>query len=214
MQHIFYDWFGLNQILFTQINSISNSLLYQYFCYILSIIFALFVFLIYYGALVFYRYYCVRKSGFDYAMYNRYFDELVKIGSSYGAIGLIYTAMKFSINMARPYCSGISFTSIMDFAGQRCLSSFPSAHTAIAVLIYYSFLPYLNSLGRFLGLMMILVVGMSRIALAMHFPADIVYSIIIAFSICYLADKLVQIAYVQSCIVLPTKQFIFKQICH
>jgi len=213
MKHAIYDWFGLNQTLFTQINHISNNFVCQYLSYIFSILFAIFVFLIYYFALVLYRYYRLRKSGFDYVQYSRYFDELLKIGACYAAIGLIYTLMKFCVNLPRPYCSLTEFVSIANFASERCLSSFPSAHTAVAVLIFYSLLPYLNFTGKLLGSAVIILVGLSRIALAMHFPADVLYSVMIAFCICYFIDKFLFFSWIRQYFISPVKKFIFEKIC-
>jgi membrane-associated phospholipid phosphatase len=153
------------------------------------------------------------KSGFEYAQYSRYFDELLKIGSSYATIGLVYAFAKFSVDMPRPYCSLSDFVSIANFAGERCLSSFPSAHTATAVLIFYSLLPYLNFIGKLLGLCFIVLVGLSRIALAMHFPADILYSVIFAFSICCFITPVLRCVWMRQYLIGPVKQLVFEKIC-
>jgi len=98
------------------------------------------------------------------------------------------------------------FTTILDVTKERCLSSFPSAHTGLAILIAYYLWPYLTKYQKAIVLSLIVVVSISRITLAMHYPADIIYSILIAYLIIFFSNKLVD--YMQTIIVKPLGKII------
>jgi membrane-associated phospholipid phosphatase len=212
MKYLFYDWLGYNQLLFEYLNHISNLWLFPYFFGFISKPFKLFAFLLYYALIVLYKFYRLKGANFSYNQYVKTFDELVKIGSIYASIGLLYAACKYGINLPRPYCSLDTFSSVMDFSGVRCSSSFPSAHTAISLLIAYIFWPYLKTVGKLFSCILVMLVGMSRISLAMHFPADIVYSIIISFIIFYVVAKLLKNLSLQSRLVVPIRECLYKML--
>lgn len=112
---------------------------------------------------------------------------------SYTLIGLIYAALKFSFDMPRPFCSlqAGTFHTIYDVTQERCLSSFPSSHTALVVMLTCHLWGWhRNYIRRVVLVVLSLIVMISRMALAMHYPADILYSIIITLLIVYLSTKL------------------------
>jgi membrane-associated phospholipid phosphatase len=78
----------------------------------------------------------------------------------------------------------------MDIAHERCLSSFPSSHTGLAILIALNIWPYIGSGMRIFSAFIIGLVALSRVGLAMHYPADIFYSIFIAILV-FAISKLV-----------------------
>jgi membrane-associated phospholipid phosphatase len=129
--------------------------------------------------------------------FSHTYNQLVKVGMCYALFGLAYAAMKFSINLPRPFCSlpASAFTTILDVTNERCLSSFPSAHTGLAIIIAYYLWPYLKNYQKLAALLIIILVALSRITLAMHYPADILYSIIIAFGLIYLNENLFKLLY-------------------
>jgi len=210
MKLILYHWLGLNEYLFTLLNSSLNKGLLPYFFYIISILFKEFVFLIYYSAFMVYQ---VRQMVIikpNYEAYDRVFNKVVKIGSIYAGVMVVYTFLKYTVNFPRPYCSISRFISINNFAHERCLSSFPSAHTAMAVIVCWWVWPYANRLGRILLIALVMLVGLSRITLAMHYPADIVWSIIISLSICFIAPKISRLFIIQDKILQPIEKLIWQ----
>ncbi len=188
LKKFFYDWYGYNKEIFLSINHSFSDLSIQYFFKFISQIFNISSFAICYIFLVILVIFCSKKNRFSEERFLNFYNYFVKIGICYGFIGLSYALMKFTINMPRPYCSLLegSFVTILDFSGERCLSSFPSAHTAIVILTSYALWPFVR-LPVKLGLICLsLLVMLSRIILAMHYPADILYSIIIVMMIIYL----------------------------
>lgn len=208
MHYIFYDFFGLNKAIFTYINHATNISILPNILATISNIFFIENFAVYYFALCLYCYYRLKsdqhkvkkeslhsqKSQPD-ARFIITYNKLVTIGTCYALLGFTYAAFKFGINMPRPFCSLTTseFVTILDTSKERCLSSFPSAHVGLAIIIAYYLWPYLKNYQKTLATFLIILVGVSRITLAMHYPADIIYSIIIAFILIFFTSKTVNI---------------------
>jgi membrane-associated phospholipid phosphatase len=205
-----YDWLGLNQKIFIYFNNILNVGIIPYYLNVFSKFFDILVFFLYFTLVLGYRIYDLRGGRFDYQRYTINFKQIIQIGLIYGSIGIIYTLIKYGINLPRPYCSLDHFFSAQDFSNARCLSSFPSAHTAMAFMISYLLFPYLNFLTRIIACLVVVIVGLSRIALAMHYPADVVYSVFISYIICRSVDKILAVKSIQQQIINPCLHFIFK----
>ena len=161
-----------------------------------------------------FAYYKLKSVSFERKLYDQIFALMIKIGSIYAIIGLLYALMKYHINLPRPYCSMLKVISVADFTHVRCLSSFPSAHTALAVLACYCAFPYLKLKGRVCAICLVVLVGLSRISLAMHFPADVIYSILISLIICISVDKIQQLKFIQHFILSPIANWVYKLLCH
>lgn len=176
-----YDWHGFNQKIFLAINNMFTSEEIHRFFSFISSFFNIHMFGIYYCfAVIVCLYICIRRKIF-HGEYFEIYNYFVKIGTCYAIIGFAYAIMKFTFNFPRPFCleeAGTFFTYASTHTA-RCLSSFPSAHTAIVTLCVYTLWPFIAKyLQAFLVFMMLLIM-LSRIVLAMHYPADIVYSLII-----------------------------------
>ncbi len=129
------------------------------------------------------------------------YSKFIKVGITYGLFGVFFAIIKFSINLPRPFCSlqAQEFITIMDISRERCLSSFPSAHSALAIILAYSAWPYINLKLKIFSVIIIIFVMISRISLAMHYPADIFYSILLAFLVIKVAHILYKITLPLSC---------------
>lgn len=127
-----------------------------------------------------------------HTQFLRIYNQLVRVGLCYAIFGLSYAALKFGINLPRPFCSLpiTDFITILDTTNERCLSSFPSAHVGLCVIMAYYLWPILKNYQKILALLTIILVAISRITLAMHYPSDILYSIIIAFILIFVSNKL------------------------
>lgn len=200
MFEIFYNFFGLNQKIFFAINSVINNLNLAYFLEKISWFFSISLFTIYYLLFLIYSYIRLKKIKNTKEREDNFwviYNNMVNIGIIYAIFGFTYALLKFSINLPRPFCSlpiG-SFITIINIENERCLSSFPSAHTGLAVLITYFLWNYLNSLGKIIALAIILLVAISRITLAMHYPADILYSFFIAMFVIKIGNFIYLILY-------------------
>jgi membrane-associated phospholipid phosphatase len=185
MKELLYDFYGYNQGIFYLLNEFCISYKLQVPLLYISRIFDIENFAIYYILAVAILWVQRRITAPSY-------DFMTKLGTSYACFGLLYAFLKFTINMPRPFCSlpQGSFTTIMDIAHERCLSSFPSSHTGLAILIALNIWPYIGSGMRIFSAFIIGLVALSRVGLAMHYPADIFYSIFIAILV-FAISKLV-----------------------
>jgi len=181
MKELIYDFHGYNESIFYTIKNDLNPQAMQNVLQYVTLIFDIEMFAIYYCvilAILLCRIYSLKQ----YAQYSFCYDFMVKLGICYACFGLTYAALKFGINMPRPFCSlpSESFTTILDLSHGRCQSGFPSSHTGLAFLIVLFLWNYLTMSLRILLLFVVVLVALSRIGLAMHYPADILYSLPVA----------------------------------
>ncbi|MFK8039920.1 MAG: phosphatase PAP2 family protein [Rickettsiaceae bacterium] len=194
-----YNWLGLNQYLFLEINKITNIGILPSLLQFTSHFFDIFHFSIYYIMICLYYYITFRNNqaklsqkALEKVFWSKY-NHMILIGTTYVMLGCTYAFLKFSINFPRPFCSIKSYYTVANIDAERCLSGFPSAHIAIAVLILYCFKPCLSKMQTIFGIIIIVLVGLSRISLAMHYPADLLYSILFMIFIIYLSKIFVSI---------------------
>jgi len=191
MKELIYDFFGYNEYIFVLINTFCHKIGIEQPLFFISKIFDIEKFAIYYIL--------VLLAGFIYIKNKNskgfFFDFMMKLGTAYASFGFAYAALKFSVNMQRPFCSLASdqFYTIANISEERCLSSFPSSHTGLCFLILLFIWPYLSHFTKALGISALLCVGLSRISLAMHYPADIIYSLLIAYLIYILSRRIYRI---------------------
>lgn len=185
MHNFFYNWGGLNKTLFIYLNQLTNIYPLPQILYLFSKMFFIGNFAIIYIIFCIYFYIKIKNLHNKEIYFQSIFYELVRIGIIYTIFGLTFTAFKFLINLPRPFCSLplSDFITIADISKERCLSSFPSAHTGLCFLVAYFLYPYLNWFLKILMYGLILVIATSRITLAMHYPADIIYSALITLSV-------------------------------
>ncbi|MCP5362821.1 MAG: phosphatase PAP2 family protein [Rickettsiaceae bacterium] len=206
--NVIYNFFGINKEIFIFVNKITNVGIIPTLLKISSQFFFIGNFAAYYLIICLYCYFKLKKRSNPKIEFVPIYNQLVKAGTCYSLFGFAYAALKFGINLPRPFCSLMpsEFTTILDVTKERCLSSFPSAHTGLAILIAYYLWPYLTKYQKAIVLSLIVVVSISRITLAMHYPADIIYSILIASLIIFFSNKLVD--YMQNIIVKPIGKII------
>jgi len=206
--NVIYNFFGINKEIFILVNKMTNVGIIPTLLKISSQFFFIGNFAAYYLIICLYCYFKLKKRSNPKIEFVPIYNQLVKAGTCYSLFGFAYAALKFGINLPRPFCSltPSEFTTILDVTKERCLSSFPSAHTGLAILIAYYLWPYLTKYQKAIVLSLIVVVSISIITLAMHYPADIIYSILIAYLIIFFSNKLVD--YMQNIIVKPIGKII------
>ena len=66
-------------------------------------------------------------------------NELFRIGTCCVTFGFTIVGLHFSVNMTRPFCSlePSQFAIVANTELERCLSSFPSAHTELSILVLF-----------------------------------------------------------------------------
>ncbi|PCJ29516.1 MAG: phosphoesterase [Rickettsiales bacterium] len=180
MYEIFYSLFGYNKQLFLTINHYTNIGALPQVLQAISSVFFIANFAIGYIAACVYVYYKSKKAPNQEAYFTPIYNELVRLGACYAMFGFVFAGLKFSVNLQRPFCSlpPADFITIADTSLERCLSSFPSAHTGLAILVAYCFWRHMNPALKILACLVAMAVATSRVTLAMHYPADIIYSII------------------------------------
>jgi membrane-associated phospholipid phosphatase len=198
MFDLFYNFLGLNQKLFLLINHGANTSILPYIFQTISWFLAITHFATYYIIYCIYSYISLKKiqgqNQFLINFWNQY-NMLGRSGLTYAIYGLVYAILKFSINLPRPFCSLAKqdFMTIANTASERCLSSFPSSHTGLGLLIAYFIWPYLSFKQKIIAILGIVLVAISRIALAMHYPADIIYSCFIATMVIIISNCIYKI---------------------
>ena len=179
MLKIFYEWGGLNKQLFIAINKLTNINLLPDLLLAISSLFFIANFAVIYIIICLVLYFKIPSHSNKKEYFSRAYYELVRVGIYYALFGISFAIMKFSVNLPRPFCSlnPANFLTILDTTNERCLSSFPSAHTGLSILVAYILWPYLDKIYRAFSCLIIIAVATSRITLAMHYPADILYSV-------------------------------------
>ncbi len=208
MYNVIYNFFGLNKEIFIFVNKITNVSIVPNILKIISQFFFIGNFAAYYLIICLYCYFKLKKLSNPKMEFVPIYNTLVKAGTCYALFGFAYSAFKFGINLPRPFCSLFpsEFTTILDVTKERCLSSFPSAHTGLAILIAYYLWPHLTKYQKAVMLLLVTLVPISRITLAMHYPADIIYSIFIVYLLIFCSNKLVDS--LQNIIIQPIGSFI------
>lgn len=197
LHDVLYSWFGLNTQIFLLINNFINKSITQFplaeSLIYLSKFFSIYSFAVMYCVLAFFYFIKIftGKTTFISAI-DKKFDSIISSGICFALFIFTFTILKYSVNLPRPYCSLDSnlFHTLSDNRLQRCLSSFPSAHTGVAIIIIYYLWEYMNNISKIFGCALIFMVATSRISMAMHYPADIVYSGIITYFIIKLGNKI------------------------
>lgn len=185
MTHVLYDFLGLNKSLFIYINSLTNVGFIPNILQAISEIFFIANFAIGYIVMCLYFYIRTRNALKQESFFISGYFELTRIGICYTLFGLTFAALKFFVNMPRPFCSLKTgeFITIADTSLERCLSSFPSAHTGLSILVTYCLWSYMNKTLKSLSCAVILAVATARITLAMHYPTDIIYSALVTIGV-------------------------------
>jgi membrane-associated phospholipid phosphatase len=203
LKYIFYDWGGLNKKIFLFLNPLfENSPLITTFLMNFSFLGTTYPVVILY--FTFMLAVCINlwikrnifteKELFKYC--SKWFEVFFVIGASAVTLHFIMPVLKKGFNFSRPICHmDISKINIIieygyDFASmykKRCLGfdfSFPSAHTTIITLFIAGFWPIVRKFhGKILLISLPVIMGVSRIATGVHFPADILGGSILATTV-------------------------------
>ncbi len=185
MFEFLYNFYGANQEIFVYINKITNyPPILPYILKSISYCFNIGNFAICYCLFLVYfwlQLHTIQDFNKLSSKFWPIYHKLVLIGIIYTIFCVTYATLKYSINLPRPFCSLPTqyFITIVKVKLERCLSSFPSSHAGLALLTAYIIWPHTTLFQKIFLYLMVLVVALSRITLAMHYPADIIYSFVI-----------------------------------
>jgi membrane-associated phospholipid phosphatase len=192
MKEIFYDWGGVNVWLFHAINNLHFALLDR-LMQLGTVLgdhrnFTLYISLVALMAVMEVASTPVQSPQYQ-AQATRWVVTMAVFSFAYLLDGWVIGALKPLLDFPRPPLALPSGTVFV--VGQpEYHHSLPSGHSAFAMLVVASLWPVLNRDWRMLGAFFVIWVGLSRISLGVHFPADV----LAGFGLGLIAVLLVRVA--------------------
>jgi membrane-associated phospholipid phosphatase len=194
MKEIFYDWGGANVWLFHAINDIRFGGLDQ----VMLLGTALgdhILFPFYLGALTLMAVVVVNTPFQDTAHHrvrvSRWMAVIAVFSLAYMFDGMLLGFIKPLLDFPRPPLAlppgTVNIIGLPEYH-----HSLPSGHSSFAMLVTASLWPVLNRNWRIAGVCYVLWVGMSRVSLGAHFPADVVAGFLSSLAVVLLVYVAVQ----------------------
>jgi membrane-associated phospholipid phosphatase len=184
MKEILYDWGGANVWLFHTINNVHGGTLDQ------AMLLGTYLgghtlFAMYFALAAFAAYFCVsRASRNDAATFQPiatlWLAALAVFSIAYLIDGAVLGWLKPLLDFPRPALA-LPAGSMHIVGRAEFHHSLPSGHSSFAMLVAASLWPVLNRWGRITGVIFVLWVGISRISLGAHFPADVLAGFLSSF---------------------------------
>jgi len=180
LKDILYDWGGLNVWLFHAINGLQGDWWGQLM--LLGTRLADHDNFIYYLA-VFCCVVAISLWRQPRAKWPLYLGLLVVFVAGFYLDELLITGLKLWFDYPRPLLA-LPADSVHVLAEPKLHHSLPSGHSAFAALLIGSVWPLFGLKGRIAALICLIWVGLSRIVLGAHFPADVLAGCLISFAVC------------------------------
>lgn len=194
MKEIFYDWGGANVWLFHAINDVR-------FGWLDNIMLlgtglgdhTLFPF--YVGLLTLFALVVVNTPAQDTDQYRvqvtRWMAVIAVFSCAYLFDGLLLGVLKPLLDFPRPPLA-LSPDTVHVVGIPEFHHSLPSGHSSFAMLVTASLWPVLNRSWRVAGAFFVLWVGMSRMSLGAHFPADVIAGFLSSLAVVLLVYAAIQ----------------------
>ncbi|QEK39598.1 phosphatase PAP2 family protein [Candidatus Sneabacter namystus] len=119
-------------------------------------------------------------------VYIQFFNFFWNLGVNFTIFFAVFYCVKYFAAVPRPYVS-----STLTEGNFHSMSSFPSAHVGLVTLLALHFRLLRSSLSAVFVILVILIVAISRIALCMHYPIDVIAGAVLAI-LCYFLGRVVQ----------------------
>jgi membrane-associated phospholipid phosphatase len=103
------------------------------------------------------------------------------------------SGLKELLQMPRPFLrlpEGTVMISDVIKADENPNASFPSGHSSFSMMMLVALWAVLNGFGKFIGISLVIFIGISRVNLGVHFPSDVIGSWILSFLITYSTLKI------------------------
>ena len=187
MKAIVYDWGGANIWLFHAINDVRNGFLDQFMLLGTRLgehaLFPLYMVLITLFAL-----HGVAK---DSRKSQRWLAVIAVFSIAYLLDGLLIGLLKPLLDFPRPPLA-LPPGAVHIIGAAEYHHSLPSGHSSFAMLCTASLWPVLSRYARVTGMFFVLWVGISRISLGAHFPADVLAGFLSSLAVVLLVYSAVQ----------------------
>jgi membrane-associated phospholipid phosphatase len=175
MKEIFYDWGGANVWLFHAINNIR----FEWLDKVMQLGTALAdhtIFSLYLSMLTLFVLVAANKSSLDDSQHRtqvmRLFAVVAVFSISYLFDGWLLGFLKPLLDFPRPPLALPNGT-VNIIGTPEYHHSLPSGHSSFAMVVVASLWPILNRNWRIAGVIFVVWVGLSRMSLGAHFPADV-----------------------------------------
>ena len=192
-----YDWHGANEWIFFKINGIHGEL-YDHTMQLISDFAKHENFKYYFMIAVLYAVAStlIKKITGRGGIKNhicKWFGVLLVLMVGYPAAGLTTKYLKTEFAFERPYQKFDSKDVVWleKHDARKATESFPSGHATFIMILLVAFWPVLSDNMRWLGMLAAMAVGWSRMALGVHFPADVVAGFIIGATMTWLSRQLI-----------------------
>lgn len=135
------------------------------------------------------------KARSDTSMFESLFLRIMTSFTTLFASGICLVfilVIKNHAGVTRPFCQHDHLYRIDEIISSlKCNQSFPSGHMSQAIAIAASFWNIFNRLFKFIALIILVIVGIGRIAAGAHYPIDLLGAIIITLpTILYMKSKI------------------------
>lgn len=192
-----YHWLGYNQKLFELINGFfHNKSVVEVFVGLTEVSGEYMLFPIHFFILITFMFLYIKRGGHsnDLKLQMLYIKTVMILLFSICIGAICVETVKIYLKFTRPYCiQGLKLNPIsqglITFNMSKCNKSCPSGHAWYVATFMFSIWGILNKPCKVIAVIIILLVGASRVVLGMHFPADILYGYLLAFIVCYIAIK-------------------------
>ncbi len=139
-----------------------------------------------------YYLFLIRKNNSFKKQFLLITETLSSFFVSASIILIIVLIIKHYTLVERPFCH-LKNIYVIDkiISTSKCNHSFPSGHTTIAVIMIASFWPLFTNFFKFIAVILLILVSISRIVSGAHYPVDIFGAIVIALPLTlYIRNRL------------------------
>ena len=188
VKEILYDWGGANIWLFHAINDVRSGFLDEFMLLGTRLgEHALFPFYICLITL-----FALHEAAKDNRKSQRCLAVVAVFCIAYFLDGLLIGLLKPLLDFPRPPLA-LPQGTVHIIGKAEYHHSLPSGHSSFAMLCIASLWPVLNRYARIAGIFFVLWVGISRISLGAHFPADVLAGFLSSLAVVLLVNSAVQV---------------------
>jgi membrane-associated phospholipid phosphatase len=197
MKEIIYDWGGLNVALFHAINGTHSGFIDSFMQLGTALgghsNFSLYLSLLVVTAFVALARMPVQEAVIQQKIALRWLAVITVFSIGYVVDGWLISALKPMLDFPRPPLA-LPDGSVHVVGDAELHHSLPSGHASFAMLVVASMWPLFKRWWKVAGIFFVLWVGISRISLGAHFPADVMAGFLLSLIVVMLVFRLVEIS--------------------